>query len=70
MNLYVDFKPHTSITISQYCATRATDQRDNFSHSLYSWSSSAGSKNCPLLAISKNAGLSYFHCLMFQTVCH
>lgn len=71
MNLYVDFKRHTSITISQYwhhlCVT---DQRDNFSRSLYSWTSLGRSKNCPLLAISKNAGLSYFHCLMFQTVCH
>lgn len=71
MNLYVDFKRHTSITISQYWRHLCvTDQRDNFSRSLYSWTSLGRSKNCPLLAISKNAGLSYFHCLMFQTVCH
>lgn len=71
MNLYVDFKRHASITISQYWRHLCvTDQRDNFSRSLYSWTSLGRSKNCPLLAISKNAGLSYFHCLMFQTVCH
>lgn len=64
MNLYVDFKRHTSITISQYWRHLCvTDQRDNFSRSLYSWTSLGRSKNCPLLAISKNAGLSYFHYL-------
>lgn len=54
MNLYADFKGHTSITISQYWRHLCvTDQRDNFSRSLYSWASLEEARTAPCWPLAR-----------------